>query len=86
MNYSMYDRELLGIHLSVKHFKHLVEGRNFTIFTDHKPLTFAFKRTKNYTASPRPVRHLHYFSQFTTHIRHISGQDNVVADTLPRIA
>ncbi|GFW72035.1 retrovirus-related Pol polyprotein from transposon opus [Trichonephila clavipes] len=26
--YSTYDRELLGIYLSVKHFKHLLEGKN----------------------------------------------------------
>ncbi|GFT14897.1 transposon Tf2-9 polyprotein [Trichonephila clavipes] len=42
--YSTYDRELLGIYLSVKHFKHLLEGNDFVIYTDHKPLTFAFKQ------------------------------------------
>jgi Reverse transcriptase (RNA-dependent DNA polymerase)/RNase H-like domain found in reverse transcriptase len=43
-NYSTYDRELLAIYLSVIYFKHMLEGRNFTIFTDHKPLIFAFKQ------------------------------------------
>ncbi|GFW01920.1 hypothetical protein TNCV_3028911 [Trichonephila clavipes] len=42
--YSTYDRELLGIYLSVKHFKYLLEGNDFVIYTDHKPLTFAFKQ------------------------------------------
>ncbi|GFY01897.1 retrovirus-related Pol polyprotein from transposon opus [Trichonephila clavipes] len=42
--YSTYGRELLGIYLSVKHFKHLLEGNDFIIYTDHKPLTFAFKQ------------------------------------------
>ncbi|GFT46445.1 retrovirus-related Pol polyprotein from transposon opus [Trichonephila clavipes] len=42
--YSTYDRELLGIYLSVKNFKHLLEGNDFVIYTDHKPLTFAFKQ------------------------------------------
>ncbi|GFS55035.1 retrovirus-related Pol polyprotein from transposon 297 [Trichonephila clavipes] len=41
-NYSTYDRELLGIYLSVKKFKHLLEGQNFVIYTDHKPITYAF--------------------------------------------
>ena len=83
--YSTYDRELLGVYLSVKHFKHMLEGREFVILTDHKPLTFAFKQ-KNEKASPRQLRQLQYISEFTTDIRHISGEDNVVADTLSRIS
>ncbi|KAL1140022.1 hypothetical protein AAG570_006999 [Ranatra chinensis] len=34
---------------------------------------------------PRRIRHLNYISQFTTKISHISGSDNVVADTLSRM-
>lgn len=82
--YSTYDRELLGIYLSVKHFKHLLEGNDFTIYTDHKPLTFAFQQ-KNEKASPRQLRHLQYISEFSTNIQHIQGKDNVVADALSRI-
>lgn len=44
--YSTYDRELLGIYLSIKHFKYLLEGREFCIYTDHKPLIFAFQQKK----------------------------------------
>jgi len=83
-SYSTYDRELLGIYLSIKHFKHLLEGREFSILTDHKPLTFAFKQ-KNEKASPRQQRQLQYISQFTTSIQHISGSENIVAEILSRI-
>lgn len=83
-NYSTYDRELLAIYAAIKHFHEILEGRNFTIFTDHKPITFAFQQ-KNDKASPRQLRHLDYISQFSTDIQHISGKDNVVADTLSRI-
>ena len=38
--YSTFDRELLGIYLAVKHFRFSVEGRQFHILTDHKPLTY----------------------------------------------
>ncbi|UYV82642.1 hypothetical protein LAZ67_22000318 [Cordylochernes scorpioides] len=31
-NYSTYDRELLSIYLSIKHFNYLLEGREFVIF------------------------------------------------------
>ncbi|BHF65361.1 hypothetical protein SprV_0200837100 [Sparganum proliferum] len=36
--YSTFGRELLAIYLAVKHFRHYLEDRDFTIFTDHKPL------------------------------------------------
>ena len=81
--YSTFGRELLAMYLAVKHFKHVLEGRNFIIFTDHKPLTFAFKTSSN-KHSPREIRHLDLISQFTTDIRHLSGKDNVAADALSR--
>jgi hypothetical protein len=40
--YNAYDRELLAMYVVVKRFGHVVESRNFVIFTDHKPLTYAF--------------------------------------------
>ncbi|UYV65536.1 hypothetical protein LAZ67_3004622 [Cordylochernes scorpioides] len=83
--YSTYDRELLAIFSAIKHFKFFLEGRDFTIFTDQKPLIYAFQQNLE-KASPRQVRQLRYISQFTTSIRHISGKDNMVADTLSRIS
>ena len=50
--YSTFDHELLAIYLAFKHFHHYVEGRAFSIFTDHKPLTFAFASTER---SPRQI-------------------------------
>ena len=38
--YSTFDRKLLAIYLSIKHFQHFIEGRQFLIYTDHKPLTY----------------------------------------------
>ena len=84
VKYSPYDRELLAIYDSVKHFRHMLEARDFVIYTDHKPLTFAF-HTRKENCSPRQFRHLDLIAQFTTDIRHISGKNNVVADTLSRI-
>lgn len=84
VKYSPYDRELLAIYEGIKHFRHLLEARHFIIYTDHKPISFAFHERKH-NCSPRQYRHLDYISQFTTDIRHISGKDNVVADTLSRV-
>lgn len=82
--YSTYDRELLSAYKAVRHFQHMLEGREFCIYTDHKPLQFAFKQKLD-KASPRQIRHLDFLSQFTTDIRHIPGKENVVADTLSRL-
>ena len=82
--YSAYDRELLAIYEAVKHFRHMLEARHFIVLTDHKPLTFAFNQKKD-KCSPRQFNQLDFISQFTTDIRHISGQDNIVADALSRV-
>lgn len=82
--YSAYDRELLAIYKSIKFFKHLVEGRDLTVKTDHKPLTYAFNQ-KSDKFTPRQFRHLDFINQFTTKIVHIHGKDNIVADALSRI-
>ena len=82
--YSTYDRELLAAYGAVKHVKHFIDGREFTLYTDHKPLTYALHQNPE-KASPRQLRHLDFIAQFTADIRHISGKDNVVADALSRI-
>nr|VZI07626.1 unnamed protein product [Spirometra erinaceieuropaei] len=70
--YSTFGRELLAIYLAIKHCRHFLEGRDFTIFTDHKPLTFVL-RSHSDKYKPREISHLDYISQFTTDIRHTDG-------------
>ena len=83
-NYSAFDRELLAIYKAIQHFQHFVEGREFHIATDHKPLTFALS-TRSRQPSPRQVRHLDFIAQFTSDIRHIKGVNNTAADALSRL-
>ena len=54
--YSAFDRELLAAYSATKHFRHFLEGRIFTLYTDHKPLTTAL--TSQADRSPRQTRHL----------------------------
>ncbi|KAG8175361.1 hypothetical protein JTE90_018041 [Oedothorax gibbosus] len=84
-NYSAYDRELLAAYASIKHFRHMLEARQFTLHTDHKPLTYAFRQRSD-KCSPRQARQLDFISQFTTDIRYIKGSENIVADALSRIS
>jgi hypothetical protein len=44
MRYSAYDRELLAAYSGIKHFRYILEGRIFTLYTDHKPLTYGFQQ------------------------------------------
>ncbi len=79
--YSAYGRELLACVLGIPHFRFMLEGRKFTLYTDHRPLTFALsKAVEAWTA--RQSRHLSFIAKFTNDIRHIAGEDNIVADSL----
>lgn len=82
--YSAYDRELTAIYQVVQHFKYALDGREFVVFTDHKPIVFAF-RQKSERASPRRARQLDFIGQYTTDIQHLPGINNNVADLLSRI-
>ena len=83
LKYSAFDRELLAAYTAIRHFRFLIEGRPFILFTDHLPLVGAIHRVSPpWTA--RQQRHLSFISEFTTDIRHTPGVDNVVADTLSR--
>ena len=81
--YSTFDRELLAAFAAVKHFRFMLEGRDFTLFTDHKPLTFALFRVSP-PWSARQQRHLSYLSEFTSGLVHLPGLQKVVADALSR--
>ncbi|KAJ8724127.1 hypothetical protein PYW07_008107 [Mythimna separata] len=83
--YSTYDRELLAIYMSIKHFRHMIEGRELTVLTDHKPLTFALTKKVSPSDSPKRLRQLDFISQFCDNIKYIEGDKNTVADALSRI-
>ena len=55
--YSPCDRELLAVYEAIKYFRHMVEVWPFLIFTDHKPLVYAFQQRRD-KCFPRQFRHL----------------------------
>lgn len=83
-NYSPHDGELLALYEAVRYFEHMLEPTTFFIFTDHKPITLAFQK-KNKRCTRRQFRYLDYIGQYSTDIRPINGQENVVANALSRI-
>lgn len=83
-NWPAYYRELYAVYAAVQHFRHMLQVQNFTIFTDHKPLIYAFHQKRD-KLPPVQLNQLSFISQFTTDIRHISGSANIVADTMSRV-
>ena len=82
-NWPPYDRELLGAFKSVRHFKHMLEGRAFTLYTDHQSLVPSMKK-KSDPQTIRQTYQLACISEFTTDIQYLQGKANVVADALSR--
>jgi hypothetical protein len=83
VKYSAFARELLACFLGIRHFRFMLEGRAFTIYTDHKPLTIAINCASGpWTA--RQCRQLAYVAEYTSDIPHRAGTSNVVTDALSR--
>ena len=61
--YSAFDRELLAAYACLRHFGYMLEGREFTVFMDHKPLTHALLRSSPLWSARRQ----HHFSYLTVH-------------------
>jgi hypothetical protein len=81
--YSAFDRELFSCYAGIRHFRYMLDGRRFPIFTDHKPLSYALARVSEPWRA-RQSRQLSYVAEYTSDIRHIARAANVVADTLFR--
>jgi hypothetical protein len=85
INYSAFDREMWAIFSGIRYFRYMLEGRRFTVFTDHKPLVTALRRqSEPWTAKQQ--RQLSYIAEYTRDLQHVAEVANVVADTLSRPA
>ncbi|KAK3792219.1 hypothetical protein RRG08_035976 [Elysia crispata] len=57
IKYNAFDRELLGVYLAIRHFRFMHEGRNFTIYTDLKPLVHAMAKTTELWSARQQLCH-----------------------------
>ena len=82
-NYSVVEKETLGLVLALEHFDVYLGSAPFKIkvYTDHNPLTF-LKTMKN--KNQRLVRWSLALQEYNLEIQHIPGSENVVADALSR--
>ena len=80
-----YDRELLAAYKGTRHFRDWIEGRAFTLYTDHQSLVPSIHKKTD----PQTIRQqyqLSCISEYTTDIRYVQGKANLVADALSRPA
>ena len=82
-NYSVVEKETLGLVLALEHFDVYLGSTPFKIkvYTDHNPLTF-LRTMKN--KNQRLVRWSLALQEYNLEIQHIPGSENVVADALSR--
>lgn len=77
----MFSKELLETYLSIKHFRYILEGCKFMMYTYHKPLIYALQTTfDKYT--PHKIWHLDFISQHTSDMRFISNKGNTITNKL----
>lgn len=81
-NYSTIEKELLAIVWACKYFRPYLFGQKFTLYTDHKPLTYVIS-LKN--PNGRLIRWRLTLEEFSYEIKYREGRQNVVADGLSRI-
>ena len=82
--YSTFDLELLAILLQIRHYRYFVDGRQFTVYTDHAPLCHVIFTYSRHSSPLQHSRHLNFISQFTSDVQFIKEKDNLVLHCLSR--
>ncbi|MBE6133033.1 MAG: hypothetical protein E7180_06615 [Erysipelotrichaceae bacterium] len=82
-NYPIYDKELLAIKVALEEWRHFLEGARhpFTIYTDHKNLTFPRKPEM---LSQRQIRWYEFLSRFEFNLVYRAGKKSGKPDLLSR--
>ena len=82
-NYPVYEKEMLALVYSLKHWRHYVLGTSIKVRTENSALRYVQKAPK---PSSLQARWLKALQEFTLEIEHIPGTTNTAADALSRLA
>lgn len=80
-NYPAQERELLGILHALRSWRCFIEGRPYTVYTDHHPLKYFRTQAK---PTPRLTRWIAEMELYDPDIQYKPGKDNHVPDLLSR--
>jgi hypothetical protein len=81
-NYSATKRELLAVVYALKKFHKYLWGNHFTLYTDHKALTYLHTQK---IANAMMINWLDIILQYDFKVVHLPGIDNILPDTLSRL-
>ena len=80
LNWSTIEKEAYAIWYSLKKFNDLLQGMFFTLWTDHRNLTFI-----NNKGSPKVQRWKLDIQAYNMVVEHIPGVNNIPADCFSRL-
>ena len=80
-NYTTTEKELLSIVECIREFRNILFGYPIEVYSDHKNLVNA----ATVSQSQRVMRWRMILEEFGPNIRHIKGEDNIVADAISRL-
>jgi hypothetical protein len=69
------------MYVALRSYQHMLEGIDFVIKTDYKPLIYIQKEIPD-KANPRSLRQHNFISQFSKQIAHLSASENSVPGAL----
>lgn len=81
-NKATIEQELIAMHWVIKQFRPYINGTEFLVRSDHKPLIYLFSLKE---PSSRLTRIRLDLEEYSFTVEHIRGKDNVIADALSRI-
>ena len=79
--YSATEMEALAVVETVKQFNYYLHGRNFCVYTDHKPL---LQLLTSEHLNPRLRRYAYKLQHWLLEIHYLQGDQNSLADALSR--
>ena len=82
-NYSTFERECMAIVCALEHFRVYLLGRKFRLRIDHRTLAWLFFNEPK--ASARISGWLATLIVYPIVIKYVRGEENTIADALPRI-